>query len=53
LQDECLTKTTHTLKHFETALREYLPYYNTERLHMGIQFKTPLEMISGSKVLTG
>ena len=33
-------------------LKEYLPYYNTERLHMGINFKTPLEMLqSDSKVL--
>jgi len=53
LQDECLTQTKHTLTHFRAALKEYLPYYNTERLHMGIQFKTPSEMLSGSKVLTG
>lgn len=53
IQDECLTKTTHTLKHFQVALKEYLPYYNTERLHMGLNFKTPSEMVSDSKVLTG
>lgn len=53
IQDECLARTTHTLKCFQSALREYLPYYNNERLHMGIQFKTPLEMLSDSKVLTG
>ena len=52
VQDECLTKTTHSLRYFQAALKEYLPYYNTERLHMGINFKTPSEMISGSKVLT-
>lgn len=53
LQDECLTETTHTLRHFRVALKEYLPYYNTDRLHMGIGFRTPSEMLSGSKVLTG
>lgn len=53
LQDECLAQTTHTPTDFRRALKQYLPYYNTERLHMGIHFKTPLEMVSGSKVLTG
>jgi len=23
------------------AINEYLPYYNTERLHRGLDFKTP------------
>lgn len=53
VQDECLTNTAHSLKHFKAALKHYLPYYNTERLHMGINFKTPSEMLSDSKVLTG
>lgn len=52
LQDECLTETTHTLRHFRAALKRYLPYYNTERIHMGIDFKTPAQMLNGSKVLT-
>ena len=54
VQDECLTQTTHSLTYFRAALKAYLPYYNTERLHMGIGFRTPLEMLGGdSKVLTG
>lgn len=53
LQDECLNRTTHSLVDFRKALRAYLPHYNTTRLHMGIGFKTPAEMLqSGSKVLT-
>jgi transposase InsO family protein len=53
IQEECLDRTTHTVRYFKKALAVYLPYYNSERLHMGIQFKTPLEMVSESKVLTG
>lgn len=45
LQEECLDRTTHTLKDFRLALPQYLKYYNEERLHMGIQYKTPLEVL--------
>lgn len=44
LQEECLDRASVTLAGFRAALAEYLPYYNTERLHMGINFKTPAEM---------
>lgn len=44
LQEECLDRVSATLAGFRAALAEYLPYYNTERLHMGINFKTPVEM---------
>jgi transposase InsO family protein len=30
---------------------EYLTFYNTERLHMGIEFKTPLEVVVADVVL--
>lgn len=52
LQDECLTGVVRSIPTFKKALAHYLPYYNTERLHMGIDFKTPAQMLSGdSKVL--
>ncbi len=52
LQDECLTGVVRSVPTFKVALRNYLPYYNTERMHMGINFKTPAEILSsGSKVL--
>ncbi len=52
LQDECLTGIVRSVPAFKIALRRYLPYYNTERMHMGIDFKTPAEILSsGSKVL--
>jgi len=45
IQEECLDKTTHTLSDFKKALRVYLPYYNSERLHMGINYQTPEEVL--------
>jgi transposase InsO family protein len=45
LQEECLDRTTHSIPDFKRALRVYLPWYNTERTHMGINYKTPLEMV--------
>lgn len=48
IQEECLDRTAQTILHFRRALKTYLPYYNGERLHMGINFKTPLEILTGS-----
>lgn len=48
LQEECLDRSTHTLEAFKTALSKYLPYYNTERLHMGINYQTPSEVLQRS-----
>jgi transposase InsO family protein len=45
VQEECLDLTTHTLTDFKKALKVYLPYYNTERLHMGINYQTPSEVL--------
>lgn len=45
VQEECLDQTTQTLREFRKALRTYLPYYNNERLHMGIQYQTPQEVL--------
>jgi transposase InsO family protein len=52
LQDECLTGVVRSIPTFKSALKKYLPYYNGERMHMGIDFKTPAQMLAGgSKVL--
>lgn len=48
IQEECLDRTTHTIFDFKKSLKEYLPYYNTERLHMGINYQTPLEVLQSS-----
>lgn len=45
IQEECFDRTTHTVRHFKKALKEYLPYYNNKRLHMGINYQTPEEVL--------
>jgi transposase InsO family protein len=45
IQEECLDQTPQTIHHFKKALRQWLPYYNGERMHMGIDFKTPAQML--------
>ncbi len=44
IQEECLDQVVPTILSFKKAIPPYLKYYNTERLHMGINFKTPAEM---------
>src|SRR3989344_3076350 len=44
IQEECLDQVIPTILSFRKAIPTYLKYYNTERLHMGINFKTPSEM---------
>ena len=48
VQEECLDRTTHTILEFKKALARYLPYYNNERTHMGINYKTPHEVVLSS-----
>lgn len=43
IQEECLDRTTYS--NYAKAVREYLPYYNTERIHMGLNYKTPQEVL--------
>lgn len=45
LQEECLDQVSHGLKTFRKALKEYLPYYNQERIHMGINYQTPSQVM--------
>ncbi len=51
IQDECLgryityqTKTTE----LQTKLDKYLEFYNTKRVHLSLQYRTPLEMLQSS-----
>ena len=48
IQEECLDGVIHKLKEYQKALPNWLQYYNTERLHMGIDFKTPQEVMQRS-----
>ncbi len=45
LQEECLKNLPVNVKIFNKALPEYLNYYNQERLHMGINFQTPNQLL--------
>ena len=48
LEDECLYKVSCNPKRYQQAIEEYLPYYNNERLHLGINFLTPCEVVRSS-----
>lgn len=45
IQEECLDRTRQSIQHFRKALKAWLPYYNDERMHMGLNYKTPVEML--------
>ena len=48
IQEECLDRTTASIYHFRKAIKSFLPYYNFERSHMGINYKTPMEVLRSS-----
>ena len=45
VQEECLDKVPTDVKAINCALKKYLRYYNHERLHTGINFLTPSQMV--------
>jgi transposase InsO family protein len=45
IQEELLDHLPRDVKIINKELPKYLNYYNTERLHLGINLKTPLEVI--------
>lgn len=45
LQDECLHKIPKDLKIWQKEIPEFLHYYNTERPHMGLDMKTPMQVV--------
>lgn len=45
IQEECLDYVPRSVSKLRKAILEYLPYYNGERIHMGIGFKTPEEVM--------
>lgn len=46
LQEESLDGKPENLKSFQRAIQSYLPYYNTQRLHLGINLKTPMQVVT-------
>ena len=45
VQDECTSRLPRRIAAYQRELKEYLHYYNTERLHMSLNFKTPCEVM--------
>jgi len=46
VQEECIDRVKTNPRSINCALKKYLRYYNYERLHMGINFKTPSQLIN-------
>lgn len=45
IQEECLNRIPRSMKSWQKEIPEYLRYYNVERPHMGLHFKTPTEVM--------
>ena len=45
LQEECLDKLPHDVRTINCALKKYLRYYNYERVHGGINYLTPIQVV--------
>lgn len=45
LQEECIDRVPREVQKINRALKKYLQYYNNQRLHLGINALTPMEMV--------
>jgi transposase InsO family protein len=45
IQEECLDREEKKVEVLNKALRHYVSYYNTKRLHLGIQLRTPIQLL--------
>ena len=46
IQDECISRLPRKLSVYQKEIPEYLRYYNEERPHMGLQMKSPVDIIN-------
>lgn len=46
LQEECIKYRTKNIKEINQWIKNYLPYYNNDRIHMGINFLTPNQKLA-------
>lgn len=46
VQEECVDRVERTVERLNEALKTYIPYYNTKRLHLGINLKTPHQLLT-------
>ena len=44
IQEECLDRLPKRVPLINEKIKEYLNYYNTERLHLGISLKSPIQL---------
>lgn len=45
IQEECLNRISQTFKSYQKEIPEYIRYYNNERLHLGLELKTPQQVL--------
>lgn len=53
LQEECIDKVNTNVRSINCALEKYLRYYNYERLHLGLNLKTPSQLLINSVQASG
>ncbi len=46
VQEECLDKVPRDVSSINIALKKYLKYYNTKRIHLGINLKSPIQLLN-------
>lgn len=46
VQEECLDKIPTEVRAINCALKKYLQYYNSERLHLGISLRVPMQLLA-------
>lgn len=51
IQEECFSRVPKNPNAYKKVLPEYLHYYNHERMHMGIDFKRPIELTKCSEAI--
>jgi transposase InsO family protein/lambda repressor-like predicted transcriptional regulator len=45
LQEECLSRIPQSFRSYQKEIPEYLHYYNNERLHIGLNYLTPMQVV--------
>lgn len=51
IQEECLYQLPYSVERYNQELSHYLKYYNTKRLHLGINLKSPLQFLKCSQAI--
>ena len=46
LKDECLKDIPRTLRSYKRTIPEFINYYNNERLHLSLNLKTPMQVVT-------